>query len=128
MTGGVGDDSLDGGTGVDTMVGGTGNDTYFVDDTNDVVTENAGEGTTDTVWTTVKYTLGVNSQVESLKVNTTTGRRSPATRSRTPSSATLARYADRGIGMTLPNGGVGADTMTGGAATTPTSSTTPPTW
>ncbi|MDY0870359.1 M10 family metallopeptidase [Dongia rigui] len=39
---------LDGGEGEDTLIGGAGNDTYFIDDDNDVVTEQANEGT-DTV-------------------------------------------------------------------------------
>ena len=48
INGGAGNDSLDGGTGADTMTGGSGNDTYVVDNTGDVVTESAAEGT-DTV-------------------------------------------------------------------------------
>jgi len=34
-------DTLDGGAGADKLTGGTGNDTYIVDNTGDVVTENA---------------------------------------------------------------------------------------
>ncbi len=37
--------NLDGGTGADTLIGGAGNDTYVVDNTGDVVTELANEGT-----------------------------------------------------------------------------------
>ena len=59
IDGGAGDDTLNGGTGADTLVGGLGNDTYVVDNTGDVVTENAGEGT-DTVQSTVTYTLSAN--------------------------------------------------------------------
>ena len=51
--------SLDGGVGADTMAGGLGNDTYVVDNAGDVVTESAGEGT-DTVQSSVTYTLGAN--------------------------------------------------------------------
>src|SRR5262245_42373898 len=57
--GGTGNDTLDGGTGTDTMAGGTGNDIYVVDNTGDVVTENAGEGN-DIVHSTVGYTLPAN--------------------------------------------------------------------
>lgn len=44
LYGGDGDDDLDGGLGLDTMAGGLGNDNYVVDNVNDRVTENAGEG------------------------------------------------------------------------------------
>ncbi|MBS1191827.1 MAG: hypothetical protein H6R10_3619 [Rhodocyclaceae bacterium] len=54
-----GNDRLDGGAGADTLVGGTGNDTYIVDNTGDVVTEAAGEGT-DQVQSSVTYTLSAN--------------------------------------------------------------------
>ncbi|TPU23507.1 Ig family protein, partial [Acinetobacter baumannii] len=44
LTAGVGDDYLDGGAGADKLLGGIGNDTYVIDNTGDIVTENAGEG------------------------------------------------------------------------------------
>ncbi|MFZ2726350.1 MAG: hypothetical protein WAX77_08880 [Methylococcaceae bacterium] len=56
----AGNDTLDGGTdGADSMIGGAGNDTYYVDDTGDIVLENSGEGT-DTVNSTISYTLLTN--------------------------------------------------------------------
>lgn len=58
-----GDDTLDGQLGADTMIGGLGNDTYVVEQSGDVVTENAGEGT-DTVRSDITYTL--SSQLENL--------------------------------------------------------------
>lgn len=63
LTGLGGNDRLDGGGGTDIMIGGPGNDTYVVDDSTDIVTENAGEGT-DTVESSITYTLG--SAVENL--------------------------------------------------------------
>lgn len=99
----AGNDWLDGGTGTDTLIGGTGDDTYVVDNAGDVVTESAGEGT-DTVQTSVTYTLAAN--VENLIL---TG------------SATI-----NGTGNVLDNlitgnssnntlnGGAGADTLIGG--------------
>lgn len=52
-----GDDILDGGMGNDLMLGGLGNDTYIVDNTADVVMETFSSGT-DTVESSVTYTLG----------------------------------------------------------------------
>ncbi|MDM0081674.1 ESPR-type extended signal peptide-containing protein [Variovorax sp. J31P179] len=59
LDGGAGADTLDGGAGADTLRGGTGNDVYYVDQTADVVVENANEGT-DTVNSAVTYVLGAN--------------------------------------------------------------------
>ncbi|CAK0764483.1 hypothetical protein WCLP8_3690003 [uncultured Gammaproteobacteria bacterium] len=95
LTGGAGNDTLDGGLGADTLIGGAGNDTYIVDNTGDVTTEAAGDGT-DTVQASVSYTLADN--VENL---TLTG------------SAALA-----GTGNALNNtltGNSGDNTLDGGA-------------
>ena len=59
LVGNGGANVLSGGTGADAMSGGTGDDTYVVDNAGDTVTENANEGT-DTVQTSLTYTLGAN--------------------------------------------------------------------
>jgi len=59
LTGGAGSDLLFGAGGIDTMRGGAGDDYYEVDHASDIVTENASEGT-DTVQTSLTYTLGTN--------------------------------------------------------------------
>ena len=59
LDGGTGNDTLIGGAGTDAMAGGADNDTYFVDNSGDVVTENANEGT-DTVQSSVSYVLSAN--------------------------------------------------------------------
>jgi|GEM_PF-1565591 len=59
LSGNNGDDTLDGGLGTDTLNGGAGDDTYLVDTTLDTITEAANSGT-DTVRSSVSYTLGAN--------------------------------------------------------------------
>ncbi|MDP9131883.1 MAG: Ig family protein, partial [Nitrospirota bacterium] len=68
LTGGAGNDVLDGGAGADTLTGGTGDDIYIRDNVNDVLNENTNAGT-DTVRSSVAYTLGVN--VENLTLSGT---------------------------------------------------------
>ena len=67
-----GNDTLDGMGGADELEGGTGNDTYIVDNAGDIIRELIGEGS-DTVFTSVSYTLGVNAEVEVLSSRSHTG-------------------------------------------------------
>jgi Ca2+-binding RTX toxin-like protein len=56
IIGNAGNDTLNGGTGSDSLIGNTGNDTYIIDELNDVIVENANEGT-DTVQTPFNFDL-----------------------------------------------------------------------
>ncbi|WP_155773465.1 beta strand repeat-containing protein [Rhizobium leguminosarum] len=106
LTGGAGNDTLDGGVGADHLIGGTGDDTYVIDNTGDVVTENAGEGT-DTIRTSLAtYSLASLANVENL---TYTG-----TAAFTGTGNALANVITGGAGNDTLDGGTGADTLIGG--------------
>jgi len=61
LWGQAGNDELDGGAGADILIGGLGNDKYWVDSSDDLVVESAGEGT-DTVYASVSYALADNTE------------------------------------------------------------------
>jgi Ca2+-binding RTX toxin-like protein len=64
ITGNIGNNTLDGGAGIDMMFGGDGNDIYIVDNIGDRALEGSPTGGTDTVRSSVNFTLG--SRVENL--------------------------------------------------------------
>jgi Ca2+-binding RTX toxin-like protein len=104
LTGNSGDNFLNGKGGADTMKGGAGDDTYYVNNVRDVVSESAGGGT-DTIRSSVSYTLPAN--VENL-VLTGTGNINGTGNS-------LANVLTGNSGNNILNGKNGADTMKGGA-------------
>ena len=112
LTGNAGNNVLSGGTGADTMAGGLGNDTYVVDNSGDVVSENANEGT-DLVQSSITYTLGAN--VENLTLTGTSainGTGNAADNVLVGNSG--ANVLTGGAGNDTIDGGAGADTMIGG--------------
>ncbi|WP_314962302.1 LamG-like jellyroll fold domain-containing protein [Bradyrhizobium cosmicum] len=120
----AGNDTLDGGSGKDTMTGGAGNDTYLVDNIGDVLIENTGGGT-DTVLSSINFTLGANFEWLTLSPgapgnidgtgnaldNNITGNSGKNMLSGLAGSDLL----DGRAGNDTLVGGLGADTLTGGA-------------
>jgi Ca2+-binding RTX toxin-like protein len=104
ITGNIGNNILDGGMGADTLTGGAGNDTYVVDNINDVVIEQVGEGH-DLVRTSLSYTLGANVEDLTMIGNSDGSLRGNA----------LDNVITGNAGSNSIDGGLGADTMIGGA-------------
>ena len=104
LIGGAGNDRLDGGSGTDNMSGGSGDDTYFVDNTNDLVVEDANAGT-DTINSGVTYRLSDN--VENLTLITNANINGYGN--------ILDNTINGNVGNNIIDGGLGADTMSGGA-------------
>jgi Ca2+-binding RTX toxin-like protein len=111
LAGNAGNDTLDGGAGADTMNGGAGNDTYVVDNTGDVITENANEGT-DTVQSSIDYTLGTN--VENLTMTGTSGWGTGNELNNVIIGNSAVNSLTGNAGNDTLDGGAGADTMNGG--------------
>jgi trimeric autotransporter adhesin len=103
LGGNSGNNVLDGGAGGDTLIGGSGDDTYVVDNDADFVAENAGEGT-DTVHSSISYTLGDN--VENLVLS--------GAADLSAMGNALDNLLTGNAGYNLLDGGLGADGMAGG--------------
>jgi len=112
LTGAAGNDVLDGGSGGDFMQGGAGDDTFVVDDWQDFVGEEAGEGV-DTVQSSISYALLTN--VENL---TLTGQSAIDGTGNALANVlrgnTAANRLDGGAGADTLTGGSGSDTLVGG--------------
>ena len=105
ITGNSGNNTLSGGAGSDILIGGSGDDTYVVDTTTDVIAENIGEGT-DTIQSTVTFTLAALGNVENLTLTgisniSGTGNSNP-------------NVITGNSGNNALNGGAGIDTLIGG--------------
>lgn len=115
LNGGDGADTLDGGAGIDTMAGGAGNDTYFVDNSGDIIGENAGEGV-DLVYASATYALG--SSVDNLTLTGTlaiNGTGNGLANILTGNGAANTLDGGGGDDRLIGGGGGGADTLMGGS-------------
>ena len=103
IIGNTANNTLDGGSGADVLKGGLGNDSYIIDNTADVMVENAGEGT-DTVQSAFTFTLATHFENLTLTGNAAL-------------NGTGNSVANTIIGNTAKNtlnGGLGADVLIGG--------------
>ncbi|SSB98674.1 Hemolysin-type calcium-binding repeat-containing protein [Pseudomonas sp. 43mfcvi1.1] len=97
---------LNGRAGKDTMIGGAGNDSYVVDNAGDVVQESSTLASeTDTVISSVNYTLGANIEVLTLSTSANLN----------GTGNTLNNRINGNAGANILDGGSGIDTLVGGA-------------
>jgi serralysin len=108
LIGNAGNNLLDGGGGGDGMLGGAGNDTYFVDNMSDGVVENANEGSNDTVFASVSFTLGAN--VENLILQGGAVQGFGNSQANVIYGNVVGNLLDGGGGVDLMVGGLGDDT------------------
>ncbi|OYY65258.1 MAG: hypothetical protein B7Y51_03145 [Burkholderiales bacterium 28-67-8] len=109
----AGNDTLDGGAGNDRLIGGTGDDIYIVDSALDVLTEKAGQGT-DTVRSSVNWTLGANTENLALMGANAINGSGNALANALLGNDAANTLSGLGGNDTL-DGGAGADTLIGGA-------------
>nr|WP_235194851.1 bluetail domain-containing putative surface protein [Microcystis aeruginosa] len=115
ITGNTGNNILNGGAGVDTLIGGLGNDTYIVDTATDTITELAGGGT-DTIQSSVTYTIAALNNVETLTLTGTAAINGTGNAGNNVITGNTANnLLNGGGGNDTLNGGAGLDTLTGGA-------------
>jgi len=115
LNGAAGDDILNGGAGNDAMSGGANDDTYVVDSASDTVAEAASEGT-DTVQSSVTYTIDTDVEnltlIGSAAIN---GIGNASANTLTGNAANNTLNGGTGIFADILIGGAGKDTLTGDA-------------
>jgi Ca2+-binding RTX toxin-like protein len=111
LTANDGNDTLNGGAGADSLIGGTGNDVYYIDNAGDTITELSGEGT-ETVYSTVNYTLAANLENLILQGTAINGTGNELNNSITGNASNNILIG--GDGNDVLNGSTGADSLIGG--------------
>lgn len=104
-TGNTGDNTLTGNVAKNTLTGGLGNDTYVIQDTTDVIKENAGEGNDTVVIKDKSYSIATQLNLENI---TLTG-----TATTTATGNTAANILIGNDGSNTLDGLAGADAMIG---------------
>jgi Ca2+-binding RTX toxin-like protein len=115
ITGNSGNNILNGGLGNDTLIGGLGNDIYVVDTTTDTITELAAQGT-DTIQSSVTYSIATSTNIENLDLTGTgniNGTGNAGNNRITGNSGN--NILNGGAGNDTLAGNAGNDTLTGGA-------------
>jgi Ca2+-binding RTX toxin-like protein len=114
ITGNNGNNTLDGGAGTDTLIGGLGDDIYIVDSTTDIITEQANEGT-DTIQSSVTYTIAAIANVENLTLTGTAAINGTGNAGNNLITGNDVNNSLNGAaGNDTLNGGAGTDTLIGG--------------
>ena len=112
LTGNSANNTLNGGTGTDSMIGGDGDDIYVVDNIDDAIAENLGEGN-DLVQSSVTYTLAAN--LERLLLTGSSGIKATGNSlDNVLTGNSGANTLTGGAGNDTLDGGLGNDTMLGG--------------
>ncbi|NOV31920.1 hypothetical protein DDY07_19665 [Methylomonas sp. ZR1] len=112
LLGNIADNRLDGGLGIDRLAGGLGNDTYVVDNSSDVIAENANSGT-DAVESSVSWTLGAELENLTLTGSTAINGTGNALNNVLKGNSAVNSLSGAAGNDTLDGLG-GADTLTGG--------------
>ncbi len=114
LCGDGGNDMIDGGAGADVMLGCTGDDTYYVDNVYDTVIELYNEGT-DTVMSSVTYTLGANVENLTLMRGTSIINGTGNALDNIITGNNANNILNGNAGNDTLNGGAGHDTLVGGS-------------
>ncbi|MCE7913848.1 MAG: heme peroxidase [Nitrosomonas sp. PRO4] len=115
LVGNGGNDTLAGGAGIDNMTGGDGDDIYIIDSLSDSLTELPGGGT-DTVRSSLTYTLANGSNLENLELTGTTAINGTGNTDNNAITGNNGNNAlSGGDGDDTLVGLLGADVLTGGA-------------
>ena len=113
ITGNGANNILNGGTGIDTLIGGAGNDIYIVDSATDTITELANGGT-DTIQSSVTYTIAALVNVENLTLTGAAANGTGNAGNNVITGNTGNNILDGGLGTDTLIGGLGTDTLIGG--------------